>query len=360
MDEVRAGDRIALARRLPPPTDPERWPDVHVELLGQMIGDGSYLKGQPMRYASASPENLATVRRGAEALGSTVREHAGRRGWRQLSIGGNGNRWEPAGVGSWLEELGIFDQRSHQKRVPETAFRLADDQVALLLRHLWATDGCIGVREPGQRGSHAVYYATNSRGLADDVAALLLRLGIVARIAAVATSGRRTWHRVHVSGARDQRTFLRRVGAFGPRVAHADRLSQAIGNTAANPNMDTLRTYAKLLDDPDLTAMTDDDLYWDEVTAIEPGGREEVFDLTVPGPANWLADGLVSHNSGAIEQDADLVMFIYRDEYYDPHSEKQGIAEILVGKQRNGPVGSLELQFHSAHVRFNDLARGAP
>jgi replicative DNA helicase len=61
--------------------------------------------------------------------------------------------------------------------------------------------------------------------------------------------------------------------------------------------------------------------------------------------------------SGAIEQDADLVMFIYRDEYYDPHSEKQGIAEIIVGKQRNGPVGTVELQFHAAHVRFNDLAK---
>lgn len=61
--------------------------------------------------------------------------------------------------------------------------------------------------------------------------------------------------------------------------------------------------------------------------------------------------------SGAIEQDADLVMFIYRDEYYDPHSEKQGIAEIIVGKQRNGPTGTVELQFHDAHVRFNDLAR---
>jgi replicative DNA helicase len=62
--------------------------------------------------------------------------------------------------------------------------------------------------------------------------------------------------------------------------------------------------------------------------------------------------------SGAIEQDADLVMFIYRDEYYDPHSEKQGIAEVIIGKQRNGPVGHIDLQLHSAHVRFNDLARG--
>ncbi len=61
--------------------------------------------------------------------------------------------------------------------------------------------------------------------------------------------------------------------------------------------------------------------------------------------------------SGAIEQDADLVMFIYRDEYYDQQSEKHGIAEVIIGKQRNGPTGTLELQFHNAHVRFNDLAR---
>lgn len=61
--------------------------------------------------------------------------------------------------------------------------------------------------------------------------------------------------------------------------------------------------------------------------------------------------------SGSIEQDADLVMFIYRDEYYHPDSEKQGIAEVIIGKQRNGPTGTVELQFHNSHVRFNDLAK---
>ncbi len=60
--------------------------------------------------------------------------------------------------------------------------------------------------------------------------------------------------------------------------------------------------------------------------------------------------------SGAIEQDADIVMFIYRDEYYNKETDQQGIAEIIIGKQRNGPVGTVKLQFHSSYVRFNDLA----
>jgi replicative DNA helicase len=61
--------------------------------------------------------------------------------------------------------------------------------------------------------------------------------------------------------------------------------------------------------------------------------------------------------SGSLEQDADLVAFLYRDEYYNSSSEKQGIAEVLVRKHRNGRVGEVELQFHKQHVRFNDLER---
>ncbi|MCL0067729.1 replicative DNA helicase [Peptococcaceae bacterium] len=61
--------------------------------------------------------------------------------------------------------------------------------------------------------------------------------------------------------------------------------------------------------------------------------------------------------SGSIEQDADVVMFIYRDEYYNPESEKAGIAEIIIAKQRNGPVGKVELGFIKQCTKFVNLAK---
>ena len=61
--------------------------------------------------------------------------------------------------------------------------------------------------------------------------------------------------------------------------------------------------------------------------------------------------------SGAIEQDADLVMFIYRDDYYNEDSEKKGIAEIIIAKQRNGPIGTVELSWQPQLTKFANLAR---
>ncbi|MEE8410836.1 MAG: replicative DNA helicase [Myxococcota bacterium] len=61
--------------------------------------------------------------------------------------------------------------------------------------------------------------------------------------------------------------------------------------------------------------------------------------------------------SGAIEQDADVICFVYRDEYYNPESEDKGLTELIIGKQRNGPTGTVMLKFFSEFVRFENLAR---
>nr|BBH93941.1 replicative DNA helicase [Thermogemmatispora argillosa] len=100
------------------------------------------------------------------------------------------------------------------------------------------------------------------------------------------------------------------------------------------------------------------DVIWDRVNAIRPAGEAEVYDLTVAGLHNFIAADLIVHNS--IEQDADVVMFIYRDDVYNPDSERKNIADIIVAKHRNGPVGEVSLYFQASHTRFCDLELSPP
>ena len=64
--------------------------------------------------------------------------------------------------------------------------------------------------------------------------------------------------------------------------------------------------------------------------------------------------------SGAIEQDADVVMFIYRDDYYNKDTDKKGIAEIIIAKQRNGPVGTIELAWLADYTKFGNIDHRRP
>ena len=130
------------------------------------------------------------------------------------------------------------------------------------------------------------------------------------------------------------------------------------GMTIMNQNLSRGRAarVAQVAESAELQALAASDVYWDSIVSIEPDAIEEVFDLTVPGSHNFVANDIVVHNS--IEQDADVVMFIYRDDYYNPDSsERPNIAEVIVAKHRNGPTGTIDLFWHSKLATFRNLHR---
>jgi replicative DNA helicase len=207
-------------------------------------------------------------------------------------------------------------------------------------------------------------------------------------------------YNLNVFGSDHQLRFIRQIGVHGARGDSASTMAAHLQGLTANTNVDTVprevwsqvrakmraaglshrgfsstmgwqysgsarRRYspsrpvvggmADVLDDDELRVLARSDVFWDEIVAIEDRGDAPVYDATVIEHHNFLANGIVAHNS--IEQDADVVMFIYRDEVYNPDSPDRGSAEIIIAKHRNGPVGVTNLAFMDHHTRFANIAR---
>jgi len=137
------------------------------------------------------------------------------------------------------------------------------------------------------------------------------------------------------------------------------RLGRSVRATA-NHKFLTIQGWQRLdeLSQGQRIALAQSDVYWDEIISIAPDGETEVYDLTVELHHNFISNNIISHNS--IEQDADIVMFIYRDDVYNPDSERKNIADIIVAKHRNGPVGEVSLYFQTNQTRFRDLELNPP
>ncbi|HEY8862778.1 MAG TPA: replicative DNA helicase [Candidatus Dormibacteraeota bacterium] len=405
LDELAPGERIALPRILQGPVEDTMSPE-ELGLLGHLIGDGCTLPTHAIQYTTKDPILAEEVVRLATAVfGDEVRPRIHpERTWIQVYI--PPTRHLTHGVRNpvrvWLEELGAFGLRSYEKRVPAKVFSQSPLGIAVFLRHLWSTDGCVRLT---QDHYVSVYYASSSERLAIDVQSLLLRLGINATLSRhrQGSKGRDQFH-VVISGRNEILMFLMMVGTIGEekslhkslvleylavREAKTNRdvipsaiwrlevvpSMQATGMTrremqagigmahmGGNPydqNLSRERAMrvATTVKSPNLEMLSTSDVYWDRIRSIEPDGAEEVFDLTVEGLHNYVAANIVIHNS--IEQDSDVVMFLFRPEYYKS-DERPGIAELIVAKHRNGPTGMVELKFRRDHTRFYNLETRRP
>jgi replicative DNA helicase len=402
LDELEVGQRLALPRIIKAPVTSSLSP-AEAALLGHLIGDGCTLPRHAIQYTTnemALAEEV--VRLSGEVFGSRVTPKIKKeRNWIQVYLAAASHLTHGVRnpVAEWLETLNCFGLRSWEKRVPDEVFTSSEETVAAFLRHLWATDGCIHL---AANGAPSIYYASSSEGLVCNVQSLLLRLGINAVVREYSQGEKgRNQHHAMVMGRSDMLAFAAHIGATPGRKREAlEAVTQVLAGRDENTNRDvipnavwrsiivplmqqrslTTRQFqagigmaymgtslykqnvsrermgrvARALDNPEeIVALAHGDVYWDEILSIEPDGEDDVYDLTVPGYANFVANDIIVHNS--IEQDADVVMFIYREDMQKENSERKNIADVIVAKHRNGPTDTISLYFHKELTKFSDL-----
>jgi replicative DNA helicase len=267
--------------------------------------------------------------------------------------------------------------------VPEAIFHSPKRQIGVFIKHLWALDGAVRRDCSGEGGR--IYLTSPSRRLLDDVSRLLLRFGISCWIC-----HSRNGFTLYVRGVDDQRRFLQEIDIHGERSAEGlalldivragsgnrsgaettapvwGRVGEVMTPTDITPASDgragaqqhdpeqSLGQVVRVLDAAGLDLEAVNDVLWDSVVSIEPDGVEEVYDATVLGTHNFIANGIAVHNS--IEQDADMVILLHRESMYERESPREGEADLIVAKHRNGPTDTITVAFQGHYSRFTNMA----
>ena len=405
LDELQLDDYLALPRQLPAMEREQTMSDAELALLGHLIGDGCTLPRHVIQYTTREKDLADTVANLAvEVFGEEVNPRISpERQWYQVYLSSTRHHTHNvhSAVTEWLEELRAFGLRSYEKHVPAEVFEQPEHAIALFLRHLWATDGSIQLIK-GKSTRPIAYYASSSRELAYDVQSLLLQLGINAILKQVPQNGKgRDQYTVTITGRPELEIFADKIGAVGAyKQGRLSEVQEYIKDHEANTNRDVIPNniwrmhvvpamqqigmttrqmqaaietqycgtglykqnmsreralrVASVVQSSELQMLAESDVYWDSIISIEPDGEEQVYDLTVPNHHNFVANNIIVHNS--LEQDADIVMFIYRPDQYEKDTVKQNVAEIIIAKHRNGPVGSVELVFRGALAKFENAA----
>jgi replicative DNA helicase len=392
--DLTPGRSVAVPRRYEAPLAVGRMSPGQALLLGWLIGDG-HLGGSPTLTVASSNEaelaaRLATFEFGVDPI--VKPERAGTVAQRVVLTTGRMCGAGKNPLTRWLRELGTWKKVGGAKRVPSAVMMQDDGVVAAFLRGLFHADGSLSRGATSSRVT--VRLSTISEGLARDVQHLLLRFGINAilksdtrNIGGYRTSTTAIWT-LSLMQREAVCAFMERIGFLGEKhtravakiepgklndAAQFDRIPLEVNERVATLRADhrlshdalgwrdqgkamsrmTCAMVAERLGDPILESLATSDVLWDPIVSVEPQEVETVYDLTVGDLHNFCVDDVVTHNSGAIEQEADIVTFLYRDVYYNKEtSAEPDLTELIIAKHRNGKVGTVKLRFQPEHTLF--------
>ena len=330
---LKPGDRIAVARRIPV-FGKTRIPDWEASLLGLMISEGSCdVPGSSPVFTSEDEALVRLLREAVAAGGLGTVTSDGRLGYRIVNHAGRGGIPVHNRAYQWLKRLGL-NNGSAAKFVPQCIFTSPEATVRLFLQALFAGDGGIYRSE----ASAFLEYYSKSRRLVEDVHQLLLRFGIFSLIREKKTAigtlacsllitdvemiGRFSEYIGFVPGSIKQRRLEEdvlpwmRERVVSHRKTNFDTMPQqgwrllldsarASGLSLNQLGIHAVRQsvpygavvrVAETTGNPGLGALANGPI-WDTVESIDPAGEEMVFDITVPGTHNFVANGFVVHNS---------------------------------------------------------------
>lgn len=271
----------------------------------------------------------------------------------------------------WLRGNDLWGRHSYNKKIPSWFMKKANRQsICELMQGLIETDGCVMATNKRSK----IRYSTTSEELANQIVYLLASIGIVTTMHTYTKATYRMIYNIDIEDTEMLRRFVSMVNIRGYRGEKVKELKLEARLSYSNNkiNRDTCEQIKERLSglktthriqlhgDRRLTVenakkvinehsellqnfkwIINEQYYWDAISSIEHIGVKDVFDLSVPGDNNFIVNGILSSNSGAIEQDADVVMFVHQ-------------GNIHVAKQRQGATGVVPLSYDKTFTGFWD------
>jgi len=405
--DLKVGDRIATARNIVANSTSDL-KDEEIIILAHMIGDGCYVPRQPIHYTSQDEDSLNVVENAAKTLWNCETRRV-----KDKPTNNYYHIYMPSPYHlahsvhhpfiNLLTKCGGKKARSNEKTIPNEIFKADIRQVALFIKHLWATDGGVFIR--GNKGSHKFHYSSNSFELIKGLRSLLLRFGIQSAVRKAQKGDYLPNYQLSITGKENCLKFANEIGIFGAKAKKVNELINIFEEQETNPNVDViskklwnnirelrkekgftersfqtaletqycgsnlykanisrsrLQRVADILENEELENIANSDIKWEKITSITHVSSEETYDIHVENHHNFVANDFIIHNSGAIEQDADIVSFIYRPEYYQIMEDEEGnslkdVSEIIIAKHRNGSLETIKLKFTPQFAKFSNL-----
>lgn len=393
LSSLSIGNYVAIPSAIP---NYPKYEDVNPDLariMGYLLGDGGLTMNTAITWTEVDQVVIDDMLRLMGKCFPTIipkdkwYNNAHQLTFSQVRRGNNCNN-----LLNWLRNMGIRHQYSHHRQIPDRFYLSNNDVLRNLLIGLFTSDGCIKYDTRRANIGYRIHFDTNSEILCKQVHIMLLKFGIVSH--SHSDNGiyrkfnqvkqRHPMHRLMIDTNSSLHKFVQEIGFVGHKAELCEGISPKNSRGASEMLPPEVTKYiydesrrkkiswsklgyevqtrqknsvndgskykgihknraievAKVLQDDSLNKIATSDLSWVRIIGIEPIGTEMTYDLSVEKYHNYIANGLIVHNSGKIEEDADVALLMFRPDKYPEllleNPELRGTAELILAKNRQG------------------------